>query len=698
MQKEVHFPSPQTSYSSLWSASVSADALCRSRASALQNRNFMCILSCAALIFACLTNFSEAVESIKFDATFGGKGSGGGGFGKNIHINFDANNNIYISDADNKMVHKLSPDGQFIMQIPKGKSLEPLFDKPGDICVDSDGNIYVADTTATHIKDTENPKIYIFAPCVYKFSPQGELIKTFFVDKVDVRPKTVLPARLMIDEHGQSAFGIQPKGYDRPLLVEVDSKNNLYALDVKNAVVFKLAEDRTEVLHFGQYGAGAGEFDDPSDIEIDHQDNILISDKGNNRVLKFNSEGQFQFALGQKGRGNSEFVKPLRITVMRNGEILVKDSSQFVRALHQHPFYESSGLSGEGDASYRTSGSRFARNLIFNQTQVEQSELELLRERVQLLEEAEYYRYYYDEKENGDKDGEKEEDEEKKAYLIKKTIYHNVIERIQKFSATGIHKGRVIYKIDKQSEEDHDLSFLAIDPLGRIYLRDDVELTIRRYTISDITISPSKIDAVYTARPEYAENNFLEDYEDIDTKPNLKDEEGMFNISQSLLLNYDLSERWNLTFRDTALYGERDNRYSVIPKSEDSYDYGDEGIDNTFQTNLRFVTNPNVYKYKELNLYSQVLYGTTNLHSDARFTDLNKQKSEHEGDARALIFGIDWDILTKANLSFEYLDLNPNYTSRNFTRKYYDVSGDLYEVYRSQNKSRILAGELNIKF
>ncbi|MBM3242823.1 hypothetical protein FJZ31_41715 [Candidatus Poribacteria bacterium] len=663
-----------------------------------KSRNFIYLLGCAALIFACITNFSAAVESIKFDTTFGGKGSGGGGFGKNIHINFDADNNIYISDADNKMVHKLSPDGQFIMQIPKEKSQEPLFDKPGDICVDSDGNIYVADITATHIKDTENPKIYIFAPCVYKFNPQGELIKPFFVDKVDVRPKTVLPARLMIDENGQSIFGIQPKDYDRPLLVEVDSKNNLYALDVKRAVIFKLAEDGTEVLHFGQYGSGEGEFDDPSDIEIDHQDNILISDRGNNRVLKFNSEGKFQFALGKKGRGNSEFIKPLRITVMRNGETLVKDSSQFVRAMRQHPFYEAGGPFDEGNSSYSTSGSRLARNLILNQAQDEQSDLERLRERVQLLEEAEYYRYY--EKEDGDKDGEKEkeEDEEQQAYLIKKTIYHNVIERIQEFSASGNYKGRVIYKIDKQSEKDHDLSFLTIDRLGRIYLRDDSELTIRRYTVSDITISPSEIDAVYTARPEYSDSNFLEDYEDIDTQPNLKDEEGMFNVSQSLLLNYDLSERWNLRFRDTTIYGERDNRYVVAPKPEDSYNYGDEGIDNTFHTNLKFVTNPNIYKYKELNLYSQVLYGTTNLRSDSIFTDLNKQRSEHEGDARALILGIDWDILTKANLSFEYLDLNPNYTSRNFTREYYDVSGNLYEVYRSQNKARILAGELNIKF
>ena len=697
MQRAVHLQT-QKSYHSNAKCNLSVRKI----------RNLVYILICTTLISVCINNFSAAVESIKFDVTFGGKGSGDGGFGKNIHINFDADNNIYISDTDNKMVHKLSPDGQFIMQIPptpyplqgmggKEYSPEPLFDKPGDICVDTNGNIYVADTTATHIKNTAEPKIYIFGPCVYKFSPKGELINTFFTDKLDAYPKTTtaIPARVVIDENGQPGFGIQPKYYDRPLLIDVDSQNNLYTLDVKNSVVFKLAEDGSEILNFGQYGAGEGEFDDPSDIEIDHQDNILIVDKGNNRVLKFNSEGQFQLALGKKGRGNSEFVKPLRITVMQSGEILVKDASQFVRALHQHPFYEAGGLSSTGDPY-----TRFSSNFIPDQVWGGKSELELLRERIQLLEEAEYYRYYYDDKENGDKDDEKKqgEDEEQKAYLIKKTIYHNVIERIQKFSGNGKYKGRVIYKIDKQSEADHDLNFLAIDRLGRIYLRDASELTIRRYTISNITISPSKIDAVYTARPEYSDNRFLEDYEDIDTKPNLKDEEGMFNLRQSLLLNYDLSERWNLTFRDTAIYGERDNEYVVAPKAEDSYNTVDEGIDNTFQTNLKFVTNPNIYKYKELNLYSQVLYGTTDLSRNSIFTDLNLQKSEHEGEARALIFGIDWDILTKANLSFEYLDLNPNYTSRNFTREYYDVSGDLYEVYKSQNKARTLTGELNIKF
>jgi len=637
------------------------------------------------VVLFCVISTASAVDSIKFDLAFGGKGAGGGGFSKNIHINFDNNDNIYISDADNKMVQKLSPDGRFLMQIPKEKTDELLFNKPGDICVDSAGNIYVADSTATHIKSTENPRIYIFAPCVYKFSPDGKLLDTFFVGTVDalpkIRPKTALPVRVVIDENGQSGFGIQPKGHDRRLLVDVDSKQNLYVLDVENCVVFKLDQTGKAILNFGRYGAGDGEFDDATDIEIDQNDNVLVADNGNHRVLKFDSEGKFQFAIGKKGRGDNEFIKPLQISVIKNGDILVKDSSQFTRAMYQHPFYEN----GLYEAPY-------ARSLALGLKGSQQSEIDLLRERIKLLEESEYYGYFDGDKEGGKKE---EEDEERKAYRLRKTVYHNVIERIQRFNARGIYKQRAIYKIDKQSEEHHDLKFLAIDPSGRIYLRDEGELTIMRYKIGGLV---TQIDAVYSARPEYSDSSFVEDYEDVDEKTDLKDEEKVFNISQSFLINYDLSERWNLTFQDTVSYGERDAVNILDAKREDSYEYGNEGYDNIFDANLKFVTNPNAYRYKELNLYTQVLYGKTDSHSKAMFTDVNKQEGEGKGDAKGLIFGMDWDILSRANLSVEYLNLDPNYTGSNFTRKYWDISGDLYEVFRSENRASILTGELNIKF
>jgi len=629
----------------------------------------------------CIISTTNAIDSIRFDLAFGGKGAGGGGFSKNVHINFDKDNNIYISDADNKIVQKLSPDGRFLMQIPREKTDEPLFEKPGDICVDVAGNIYVADTTATHIKSTENPKIYIFAPCIYKFSPDGKLLETFFVDRVDVRPKTVLPVRLMIDENGQSAFGIQPKGYDRPLLIDADSKQNLYALDVKNCVVFKLDQTGKEILNFGQYGADDGEFDDATDIKIDLSDNVLIADKGNHRVQKFNPDGKFQLAIGKKGRGDNEFIKPLHISVIPNGDILVKDSSQFTRTMRQHPFYES-GLSDTG----------YSRPLPLTLRNDQQSDVDQLRERVRLLEEAEYYSYFDDDK-GGDK--KEEENEEQKAYRLRKTVYHNVIERVQEFNSRGMHKKRIIYKIDKQSEQHHDLKFLSIDRLGRIYLLDESELTIMRYRIGGLV---TQVEAVYTARPEYSDSSFAEDYEDIDEETDLKDEEKIFNISQSFLINYDLSERWNLSFRDTVSYGERDAMNTTFAKLEDSYEYGNQGYDNIFDANLKFVTNPNAYRYKELNLYTQLLYGKTDFQGNAMFTDVNQQKSEQEGKSKGIIFGMDWDILSRANLSVEYLNLDPNYTSRNFTRKYWDVSGDLYEVFKSQNRASILAGELNIKF
>ena len=51
-----------------------------------------------------------------------------------------------------------------------------------------------------------------------------------------------------------------------------------------------------------------------------------------------------------------------------------------------------------------------------------------------------------------------------------------------------------------------------------------------------------------------------------------------------------------------------------------------------------------------------------------------------------------------ANLWLRYADLNPAETSRNFIRRFYDVSGDLYEVFGSRNEARQFLGELTIKF
>ena len=98
----------------------------------------------------------------------------------------------------------------------------------------------------------------MFAPCVHKFSPSGELLETYFVDPVDVHPKVVLPASLIIDEAGKTAFGIQPQGHDRALRVALNAKNELYVLDAERGRVHKFSADGEKLIAFGKIRRGRG--------------------------------------------------------------------------------------------------------------------------------------------------------------------------------------------------------------------------------------------------------------------------------------------------------------------------------------------------------------------------------------------------------------------------------------------------------
>ena len=207
----------------------------------------------------------------------------------------------------------------------------------------------------------------------------------------------MLAASLIVDEEGKTAFGIQPKGHDRALLIAVNSQNRLFVLDAKRGRIHQFDATGKELRVFGRYGAGNGEFDrDASDIAIDTRDNVLVADTGNHRVVKFDSEGQFILNFGVKGRNDGQFTKPIAITPLITGEILVKDSSQFKRHLGELP---SGGVlslipptaAGIGDSVIQSGRSRSA---LLGQGFTEQSNLDALNRRIRLLEEAEYRRYF----------------------------------------------------------------------------------------------------------------------------------------------------------------------------------------------------------------------------------------------------------------------------------------------------------------
>ena len=646
-----------------------------------------------------------SVDFIQLEREFAGKGSTQGRFSKEIHLAFDKQH-IYVSDTENRLIQKLSSAGEFLFQFPETpESPDNILRKPGHLAVDSTGNIYVADVTVQHTAETADPKVYMFAPCVYKFSPVGELLETYFVDTMDVYPKIVLPANLIIDEAGKSAFAIQPKGHNRALRVALNAENELYVLDAERGRVHKFSADGEKLIAFGRYGAGDGEFDtDASDIAIDARGNVLIADTGNHRVVRFNAAGKSLGSFGRKGRGNGEFTKPMALVALPTGEILVKDASQFRRKVGGLPevvvlsptltqLTERSPSQTElADTIRRATGSQYGP---FSQNSATAADTAALNRRVRLLEEAEYSRYYADETDAEDKE---ELAEELKRKDIRLTLFHNVISRIQKFDGSGRYIGRVVYETDQLSEEKHDQTFLDLDAAGYLYLRDDSDFSIAQYSVTGFTVKPSHMNGFYSLRAANLHNNYLEDYEDIDFSTDVDDKLSQLELKNLFGWTYSLSERWHLTFLDELTYGEQDERYITPAKKEDSYDFGTQALENAFAANLKFITNPNPYRYKELNLSIGRVDGTSDLTQDALYPDLNKQRRIDTGDANSTVIELNWDIWARTNLWLRYADLNPAETSRNFIRRFYDVSGDLYEVFGSRNEARQFLGELTIKF
>lgn len=646
-----------------------------------------------------------SVDFIRLEREFAGKGTTQGRFSKDIHLAFDRQH-IYVSDTENRLIQKLSATGEFLFQFPEvPESPDNILRKPGHLAVDNIGNIYVADETVHHIAESADPKVYMFVPCIHKFSATGELLDTYFVDPVDVRPKVVLPVSLIIDEEGKTAFAIQPKGYNRALRVALNSENELYVLDAERGRIHKFGTDGEKLIAFGRYGSGDGEFDmDASDIAIDVRGNVLIADTGNHRIVKFDSTGKFVVSFGRKGRGNGEFTKPMALVTLPTGEILVKDASQFRRKIGGLPeiIVLSPTLTqlteitpGQAELADTIANTTRPQYGPFAQSPAAAADTAALNRRVRLLEEAEYNRYYADET---DDESKAELAEELKRTDIRLTLFHNVISRIQKFDSNGRYLGRIIYETDQLSEEKHDQTFLDLDSSGHLYLRDASDLTIAQYSVTGFTVRPSHMNGFYTTRAAILNNNYLEDYEDIDFSTDVQDELSQLELKNMFGWTYSLSERWQLTFLDELTYGEQDERYVTPAKVEDSYDFETQALENAFAANLKFITNPNPYRYKELNLSVGRVDGTSDLTQDALFPELNRQHREDTGDASSTVIELNWDIWSRGNLWLRYADLNPAETSRNFVRRFYDVSGDLYEVFGSRNEARQFIGELTIKF
>lgn len=210
--------------------------------------------------------------------------------GSPVGVVLDKEGNLYITDAQQAAVFKLSPDGKLLSQLDAGGNLR----RPIGIVINSRGEKIVADSKAN--------KIFVFdRQDVFKGEFTGPDFKESFnmptylaldsADMLYVTDSMNFTVRIF-DGQGryvgsQGQIGDSPGSFARPKGVALDSDRNLYVLDAIFANFQMFNQKRQLLLYVGQEGGLPGEMMLPSGIFIDSDDRIYVADTFNHRIQIF---------------------------------------------------------------------------------------------------------------------------------------------------------------------------------------------------------------------------------------------------------------------------------------------------------------------------------------------------------------------------------------------------------------------------
>ncbi len=607
----------------------------------------------------------------------GGKGSGPGQFGKEIYVTFDRKDGVYISDSDHLRVQRITEP---FMEISSRKG-GFTFNHPKDMAVDGEGRIYVIDWKSIYVEGTESPRIFRLTPCVHVFSGDGGYIRTVLIPPAEEERYQMREASMVVDEKGGYAVAVEDRFYDGDYRIDT-AYGTIFILDVGRNKVLKFDSNGNYLSQFASYGSGPGQVDSPGDIAADNDGYLYIADSGNNRVVKFDQDGNFILSFGREGLDSGEVIEPYFVSVLSDGNIAIADQGEFERKFKEHPF---SAEKGRVNPDWLDSA-------ILGELTDSESMLE---QRISDLEEKLYDRdnVWMSADEGEDNKSEEEESEEFPEKYVK------VFRRVQIFSPEGKLIDKINLKMDMNDEELHDLSFLSMDYLGHVYLLDQDRHRIRKYSLQGYFLPQWKdVEKVYAIRFINDRNLFREDYGDKDTDLDDESRENHFDLKQALSVNYDVTEMSRISLEDFNIYSGRDDKDLDFDRPASDYKMKERGIENSFKIDYRYLLNPNPYRYREINIFGRRLDGLTTYRGRSINEDLNKAKTDRDGDASALIFGIDFDLTRDSNVSLGYSRVSPERTSGNLETYLYDTDGRLYRINRHYDSSSTIVGEFKIKF
>jgi sugar lactone lactonase YvrE len=230
-------------------------------------------------------------------------------------IAVDSLSNVYVADTNNNVIRKIDTLGEVstfagsVYGYSDGSNASVKFASPQGLAVDSDNNVYVADTSNKRIRKISAGNVTTIA---------GNGVFGYY------------------DSNGTAAQFAYPTG------VVFYNSATLYVIDQLNDKIRKINAigDVTTIAGFLEYKDGNGTaalFQEPFGIAVDKSNNtIYIADTSNQRIRKINSNGDVTTLAGSGIQGyadgvgvSAQFNNPTGVAIDSSGNVFVADSGNF---------------------------------------------------------------------------------------------------------------------------------------------------------------------------------------------------------------------------------------------------------------------------------------------------------------------------------------------------------------------------------